>query len=205
MKFKRLTAVLAAMVMSLSMVTAASAEDVSYDDSTAYAISDTENSTAAYAATSKLNQLLAEYPDGSYYSNTKKACTCHRSGYNPCDWDIDCDCINYDYSIQCVAFAKYVFYNLRGFKWANGQIVCTNVSNVTAEKAKSILKGTPAGTYVNGKQYGKGEHAISIVSTSDSGLYVYEANYEGHCRVRYKEWTWEEFANYMPYFYKVVK
>lgn len=205
MKFKRLAAVLAAATMALTMVTSASAEEAFNVDSTTGIVSEDDNSATAYAATKTLSQLLAEYPNGSYYSKTGKACTCHRSGYNPCYWDDSCDCINYDYSIQCVAFAKYVFYNLRGYKWANGTVACTNVSTNTAEKAKSILKGVPQGTYVNGKQYGNGEHAISITSTSEYGLYVYEANWQGTCQVRYQYWTWENFANYMPYIYKVVK
>lgn len=216
MKFKRLTAVLAAMVMSLSMVTAASAEDVSYDDSTAYVISDTENSTAAYAATKTLDQLKAEFPDGSYYSKTGKACSCHDAKSNPCYWDDSCDCINYDVSIQCAAFAKYVFYNLRGYKWDNGTTTWLSISNVTGTTAKNALYGVPAGTYVLVKPSADSykEHSLSIVGTTSTTVTVYDANsgkyrsngeYYTSCRVRYTTLKWEEFANQYGYIAKIVK
>lgn len=54
---------------------------------------------------------LASYPEGSYYSTTGSACSCH----NWCSWSSSCTCKKYDSSSQCAAFAKYIFYTAKGY------------------------------------------------------------------------------------------
>lgn len=220
MKFKRITAVITAAVMALSMVTAASAEDNESPTSTSISeqmsiyneIDNIGNNAETYATSSKLDELYAEYPDGSYYTYNKKACTCHTW----CDFYSDCNCIKYDASSQCVAFAKYVFYNLRGKKWSAGTTTQLGVNNVTATTARNALQGVPEGTYVLvDVRNSTSDHALSIISTSANGVTVYDANshairntstgtYYGNCQVRYKYLTWVEFANQYSYIYKTV-
>lgn len=123
--------------------------------------------------------------------------------------------MNYDASIQCVAFAKYVFYNLRGYKWANGTTTQLGITNATAETAKNALRRVPAGTYVLVKRgAGYAEHSLAIVGTNADYVTVYdtnsgwcEANKTDYsmCRVRYLRLTWEQFAEQYKYIIKTVK
>lgn len=218
MKFKKLTSVFAAAVMAFSMAVTAYADhnlgSVDPEEARAMQAYLGEEEATVYEARKTLDQLKAEYPDGSYYSKTGKACSCHDHGYNPCDWNSGCDCINFDASLQCVAFAKYVFYNLRGYKWINGSTTWLNITNSTADKAKNALLGVPAGTYVLVKRGpGYDEHSLSIVGTTSNKVTVYDANSDycpangkdyNKCMVRYWTMSWDEFAAQYQYIYKYV-
>lgn len=96
-----------------------------------------------------------------------------------------------------------MYYKLRGKKWSNTP-TATEL-DITASNAKANLKGVPSGTYIWGSQYGKSEHNLAIVKTTETTITTHEANYEGTCKVRYKEWTWADFASYMPHIYKIVQ
>lgn len=223
MKIKRLTAVFAAAVMALSMATAASAEtpqldvDVEITSGIECPVHDFEIGTGdnendgidLHEARLSLTELKAKYPHGSYYSQNGGPCSCH--GW--CDWDVSynystgayCNCINYDSSIQCIAFSKYVFYNLKGYKWANGTTSYKNVSNVTETTAKNALKGTSQGSYVLVKTRNSGVyHSFSYISSNDSYITLYDADWNLNCNVRYRTMSWSEFAEAFKYIEKVV-
>ena len=124
MKLKKIAAVFTATVMAFLVVTLASAEDdFDVDHSSAYVEDfggavqvDIESLVAVYDNSETIRRLLNEYPDGSYFTRDGKACESHET----CTWSTPCNCINYDDSIQCAAFAKYVFYCLKGYKWDSG-------------------------------------------------------------------------------------
>ena len=60
---------------------------------------------------------LKTYPVGSYFTKSGEPCTCH---HKYCDYtnpnNPKCNCINFDQSIQCMAFANFVFYEYTGQK-----------------------------------------------------------------------------------------
>lgn len=224
MKLKKLTAVFTAAVMALSMATAASAETMQPDFDTEITAStecpvhdfeigagiDGNDGIDTHESRLTLSDLLAKYPNGSYFTKNEKACTCH--GW--CDYDVSynyttgesCNCINYDASIQCIAFSKYVFYNIKGYKWANGTTSYKNVNNVTATTAKNALKGTSQGSYVLVKGKNSGiYHAFTYIASDDNYITLYDANSNlVDCKVRYTKMTWTAFANAFSYIEKVV-
>lgn len=162
--------------------------------------------------------IYGTFPDGSYYTKNGQACTCH----SWCDWNVSyntitkeyCNCRIYDNSIQCVAFAKYIFYNARGYKWSEGETIYKNVTNITAETAKSALRFTYFGSYVLVISNNGNEHSFAVLDTTDTGIKIYDANsqrprgngknYEP-CQVRMKTLTWQEFANQYRTIIKVVQ
>lgn len=224
MKLKKLTAVFTAAVMALSMATAASAETPQLDLDAEITIDvecpvhdfelgtgvDNNDGIDTHEARLSLADLKEKYPNGSYYSQNGKACGCH--GW--CDYDVSynyntgayCNCINYDSSIQCIAFSKYVFYNIKGYKWADGTTSYKNVSNVTATTAKNALKGTSQGSYVLVKGRNSGiYHAFTYIASDDNYITLYDANSNlVDCKVRYIQMTWTAFANAYSYIEKVV-
>lgn len=142
---------------------------------------------------------LASYPEGSYYSTTGSACSCH----NWCSWSSSCTCKKYDSSSQCAAFAKYIFYTAKGYHYSDGTTKTKNIS-LTSSTAKNALKGLSTGTYIRVKTSGNWQHSLAIVSTSDTHITVYHANYGGACKVRYQTYTWEDFATAFTYLYYYV-
>ncbi len=146
--------------------------------------------TAQSDVSENLNRLLKEYPDGSHFTKNGKACTTH-SG---CDYMGSCNCMNFNNAIQCVGFAKYVYYNLRGKKWSAADQTTVNLYNPSGEALKNVLLGKPSGTYIY-TLYGGG-HALAVTNTTPEGITVYEANSSRYdlCGVRYTYYDWDSFA-----------
>lgn len=191
---KKLSAVFAAVLMTATLATSASAATVG---------ANTEDYLAANSATStkSVSLPLAQYPDGSYYSLTGKACTCHGGSLgNPCYWDNSCDCINFDVSIQCAAFAKYVYYVVNGTHTYSHNKTYKNL-DLTASTARSTLQSLPVGTYLRVQTSNGYDHSIAIAGTSSTGITIYHANYGRPCKVRYQTLTWANFANAFDYLY----
>ena len=138
-EFKKLTAAFTAAVMALSMVTITSAEDV-------FTAKPPETANVEAQTTERfisMGIIFGSYTNNSYYSKNGQACTCH----DWCNWNVSynptkgetCNCINYDNSIQCVAFAKFIFYHARLKKWDNGEVIYKDVSVDSANIAKNCL------------------------------------------------------------------
>lgn len=227
MKIKKLAAALLAAVMSLSITVTANAETIDnsgYDSSLGVPfVHDFEigDGTLTYSdndVIKSFGQLLNEYPDGSFYSKNGMACNCHdwcnyNKPNNPYTGET-CNCINYDASIQCIAFAKYVYYNVKGKKWDANNAVFHSVINASAETAKARLKGTEPGSYVlvksdyNSPTY----HAFAVVDTNDIGIFLYDANSNARsgsytyskCQVRYEYLRWDDFSKQYSYIEKTV-
>ena len=193
---KKLSAILAAAVMTVTLAISASAAVVDTDMSE-------QPITESPASTISASLPLAAYPDGSYYSLTGKACTCHTMTYNPCYWDNSCDCINFDLSIQCAAFAKYIYYVVNGKHTSNSTTINKNMS-LTAATAKSTLQSLPVGTYLRVRTSGGSQHSIAIAGTSSTGITIYHANYGSPCKVRYQTLDWATFASSYNYLYHYV-
>lgn len=143
--------------------------------------------------------LFYQYPNGSYFSKTGKACTCHSSTSNPCSWNKSCDCINFENAIQCMAFAKKVYYEVHGSSVPS--LTPKNMS-LTAESAKKLFNHnntSPEATYLEVKTNSNARHFIVIVLSNENKVTIYHANYGGLCLVRYESYTWENFVKAFPY------
>lgn len=213
MNKKILTGVTSCTSAAMMLCTGAAAQAISPQDGTVESL---EVDALLDNGAAPFYHVYGAYPDGSYFSKTGKACSCHGGNLgNPCSWNHSCDCINYDSSIQCVAFAKYVFYNLRGYKWENGTTTQIGITNATATTAKNALYGVPMGTYVLVRRNSSSaEHSLSIIETTSTTVTVYDAN-SGYCaanntdyskcKVRYLTLKWEKFAEQYKYIIKTVE
>ena len=156
----------------------------------------------------RLDVLFAEFPVGSYFSYTGKACTCH----NRCSYYGGCDCISiyydpekngepvYLYSCQCMGFAHMVFYKIFGFMdsvyypenaskyYSLGSL---SSSKMTAKNVKKLMTNAKTGANIRID----GKHSVILLSQDENGLYVYQGNWVSPCMVNIKYWTWEEFAS----------
>lgn len=164
----------------------------------------TDNKTEDTAPPAEDNQTVAlplkEYPAGSYFTYDGKPCTDH-SG---CTWTTECNCVNFDLSIQSPGFAKYVYYKVTG-KHVSLKDKTEMDIDLTAETAKSSLMGVPAGTYVAVQTNGDHFHAFIITGTSENGISVYQANYGGGCVVSAVTYSWADFAYRFPHLNYYVK
>ncbi len=163
----------------------------------------TENASVAR----RLDVVFSEFPVGSYFSVTGKACTCHGG----CSYYGECECISiyYDpekngqrvllHSCQCMGFAHYMFYKLFGFidrpeysetvdqYYSLGSL---KPSEMTVANVKNLFANAKTGANVRAK----GTHSFIVLSTDDNGLYLYHANTGIACRVDCWYWTWEELT-----------
>lgn len=137
---------------------------------------------------------LADYPNGSYFTKDGKACDDH----SDCNWMHDCNCINFDLSIQAFSFARYVYFTVNGEHLGNVTKTSAD-ADITAETAKSMLKGLPAGSYICVRTKEDSPHAMIVISASDDNITVYQANYGGNCVVSAPTYTWAEFARRFPH------
>lgn len=141
--------------------------------------------------------IFYQYPDQSYFSKTGTACKCH----SYCNWKSNCDCINFENSIQCMAFAKKVYYETNGHSLPG---LTTKNIYLSAADAKNLFNHrntSPEATYLRVRTKSGYDHSIIIVFSSNNDVTVYHANYGGPCLVRYESYTWESFAEAFPYLY----
>ncbi len=135
----------------------------------------------------RLDVVFSEFPVGSYFSYTGKACTCH----NKCSYYGGCDCISdYNdpekgnalvrlYSCQCMGFAHYMFYKLFGFidrteyKESEGKyysLGSLKPAEMTVANVKNLFKD--AKTEANVRIPGAKKHSFIVLSTNDEGMYI---------------------------------
>lgn len=143
---------------------------------------------------------LEQYPDGSYFTYDGKPCTDH----DKCSWDTECNCVNFDRSIQSMGFAKYVYFQVTG-RHVSPENKTEIDADITAESAKSTLMGVPLGTYIAVTQGNDVPHFMIAVDADENGITVYQANYGGGCVVRVTDFSWADFAEKFPHLDHYVK
>lgn len=142
----------------------------------------------------KASLPLKEYPIGSYFTIDGEPCTDH----DTCDWDRPCNCVNFDRSIQSVGFARYAYFKVNGRHVADA--AKTEIySDINGQTARANLKGLPCGTYIAVTGSNGRFHAMTVISTDENGITVYQANYGGKCVVSAPTYSWEEFATRFPH------
>lgn len=125
-----------------------------------------------------------DYPDGSTWNGT------------------------FDGATQCMGFAYYVYYFTHNGKHCPDQQKQYYEKNLNYIDAKKLFLGTPCGTYIRVKTHGRNgdaDHSIAIISTTDTAITVYHANYGEPNKVEYKAYTWSDFAEKFFYLYHYVK
>lgn len=156
----------------------------------------------------RLDVIFSEFPVGSYFSYTGKACTCH----NKCSYYGGCDCISdYNdpekdgelvrfYSAQCMAFAHYCFYKIFGFVGTIAypeneskfySVGSLSSSQMTVSNVKKLFAKAKTGADIRIRK----KHSVVLLSQDDEGLYILQANWVSPCMVNIMYWTWEEFVS----------
>ena len=143
--------------------------------------------------------------------------SCHgRKGYScSVSTDPSCNCMRYwptGYKetcqidlrgTQCYGFARYCQWKLYGTYDGNSPNAFVDLTGVitesqcTAETLKQKLMDCAPATHLRSRSSGRGEHSVSIVSTSDAGVVYVDCNTDGGCVVRRFTVSWEELAKFM--------
>lgn len=151
---------------------------------------------------SAVQQLLRTFPDGSYYSKDGKACTCHKR----CTYSSNCNCIKYDSSSQCMAFAKYCFYVYNDKNIPDCSGVSSSTVTLTEKNLQSYLKKIGNQAYVRGTTSSDRGHSVFITGFSETEVYIYDANYTGNCKVSCTSLSYKDFLARIKYLnYYVTK
>lgn len=153
---------------------------------------------------------LPQYTSGTYFTNDSMECTDHGTVNgvyigNPCQPGVSCNCKEFEWSIQCAGFARYVYKTYHGYSINSVSKNTLNKSTSTAEVAKETLKDLPEGTFIKVKaRTSSGStvtHFMIVSRASEDDVILYHANYGGNCKVRNMRITYEVFANNFPYVY----
>lgn len=166
---------------------------------------------------------LSNYPAGSYYTYNGKACS---DNHKYCTYELsnnsyssercyntqtgssgNCKRYSPTGSIQCKAFADYVFKEYNGVNCSssncNNASLATVTSNSIEKYVEDYLKvGSHLRVYLKNSSGKKTyPHSIIITKITSSGIEYYQANADGVCGVSTDTKTWDQLASW---FYSVT-
>lgn len=169
---------------------------------------DNADSISAY---SSVTLPLAEYPSGSYFSYNGQACTCHKNctfsipenySVNRCYntyTGLSGNCKRYAAtgSIQCKAFADYVFKQYNGADCSSQNATNKTLSTVTTESIGTyITRYLNVGSHLRGTLVSGFPHSIIITEITSTGISYYHANTDGTCNVSTDTKTWVQLGKW---------
>ncbi len=156
----------------------------------------------------QINSYWHSYKLGDYFNTMLDSpCTCH--GFCNNGYEDGCTCLigrstvlgsnGEQFSgIQCAGFAFEVFDYL--FAKTNGAGENTLIrygsdrGNWTLEGIKEDFSRFRPGDYLAYTNYMYGyDHYVIVYDTDDEGVWVYEANFGGRCKINLRKMTYEEF------------
>ena len=166
-----------------------------------------------------INGVDIGYTSGDYFTKNGKSCVntvlsngkCHDNNICVASTDARCNCMRYWptgspstcrvdlMASQCFGFARYCQYAVYGYHDGNkpGKFVDLtgkiSAANCTASNLKAKLINCAPATHL---RTGNGGHSVVIISTSNSGVELVHANYDGYCRIKALSYTWAELASY---------
>lgn len=166
----------------------------------------------------KINSYMHSYKLGDYFNTyLTSPCTCHSFCNN--GYEDGCSCLigrsnllrdaygNPFSGIQCAGFTFEVFEYLFGSTNGAGENTLTRYGsdcgnwNLSAIK-KSFSENFRPGDYLayTNVKYGY-DHYVIVYDTDDTGIWVYEANYGGRCKINFRKMTYEEIYEQLDYIY----
>ena len=151
----------------------------------------------------KINDYMHSYKLSNYYNtNLTSPCTCH--SYCETGYESGCTCligrsnVLNNSGIQCCGFTLEVFEYLFGKTNGTGENTLTiknrSDGNWTEEALKKWMTDTfRPGDYLayDNIMYGY-PHYVTIYSVDTDGIWVYEANYGGRCKINFRKFTFKE-------------
>lgn len=169
---------------------------------TAGAASGSTYTSNKYVA-SRIDAILKEFPVGSYFSNTGKACRCHSSG---CSYNNGCDCISVYKdpetgksvslkSVQCMGFARFAFYKIFGFLDRDNSkyysVGSLSSSKMTVSNVKALIGKAKTGAHIRAKY----NHSMILLCSDSDGITFIDSNATGRCQVSIRTITWSKFVS----------
>lgn len=149
----------------------------------------------------RLNEVLAEYPPGSYFTNNGRPCSCHQQP-TCCVTPYGCNCKRMIdgvdlYAWQCFGYARYVFYRCFGFvDYAANESLYVNVGSIAAgemnrENLRALLEKTKTGAHIRAR----GRHSMIFLNIDEDGFNVLHGNWDNRCGVYLTHFTWAQFVS----------
>lgn len=143
------------------------------------------------------------YEAGKYFSKagTTTPCTHHNSDNSSCYTDGSCGCKSFLGGIQCFGFAKFVYWSKYGVNFTDvTKLEKLSGSNWTTAKIQEYIKSKlRVGSHIRLHLRGKNDdydHSIIVTSINSTGIGVYDANWEGKCKIRMTTWTWDNIFSF---------
>lgn len=153
---------------------------------------------------------LPQYTANTYFTNNSKECTDHgmvNGVYvgNPCSAGVACNCKEFELSIQCAGFARYVYTSYHGYSINSVSKKNLGIRITSSSEAKTLIKDLPDGTFIKVQARTDAgsliDHFMIISQADEDNVLLYHANYGGNCRVRNMRISYELFADKFPYVY----
>lgn len=151
----------------------------------------------------KIYDFWHSYQIGKYYNTLLTSpCTCH--SYCETGNEAGCTCligrshVLNNSGIQCAGFTIEVFEYLFGETNGTGENTLTTRSRSDGNWTEAALKKWMTDTFRPGDylaydniKYGY-PHYVTIYSVDTDGIWVYEANYGGRCKINFRKFTFKE-------------
>ena len=151
----------------------------------------------------KIYDYWHSYQIGKYYNTLLTSpCTCH--SYCETGNEAGCTCligrshVLNNSGIQCAGFTIEVFEYLFGETNGTGENTLTIRNRSDGNWTEAALKKWMTDTFRPGDylaydniKYGY-PHYVTIYSVDTDGIWVYEANYGGRCKINFRKFTFKE-------------
>lgn len=168
---------------------------------------------SSLALTAKVGEKTiptAEYPVGSYFTDSGEGCTDHRTGV--CGWEYEeyCNCKAFHNgvslkSVQCFAFARYVYNECFGEIGTTDSKTSSSIGSipkgsVTEESFKALIRQSKPGAHIR-VRYIKADgvtvstHSMIILDWNESGFSVLESNVDGKCGVGVRQIAYSSYVS----------
>ncbi len=151
----------------------------------------------------QINAYMHSYKLGNYYNTLLTSpCTCH--SYCATGYEDGCTCligrstVLNNSGIQCCGFTLEVFEYLFGGTNGAGENTLTIKRRSDGSWTEEALKNWMTGSFRPGDylaydniMYGY-PHYVIVYSVESDGIWVYEANYGGHCKINFRKMSFTE-------------
>lgn len=208
---KSIVAVMSALAISITGIasTASAMENTDFDSEIEnyQLIDDFDADNAEYSAAATYPFPYSEYKGGTYYTNDGNKCTDHghvgeNGAYiNPCEFGCGCNCKDFEWSIQCAAFAREIYSKYHGYSMDSATKNHLKADINSAEDAKKAILGLPECTFIKVKTNSGLPHFMIVTRTSDNYVTLYHANYKDGCEITYERILYSEFNNRFSHIY----
>lgn len=154
------------------------------------------------ASNLKINGTDIGYAAGQYFSETGKACKCHKKGICVPKRK-GCTCKHVNGTAQCYAFALWCENKMFGYNDKSKPKNFKNIgsaSKLSTSKLKKLINSAPIGSHI---RTGGNAHSMILMSKNTKGFTVAQANggnnkeYKKYsaCRIGTATYTWKSYVN----------